>query len=182
MDMRAFGISEIHLIQRKAFSLIAGILVITVALTLSFTLGGYNILYVITSGSMSPTIDQNDLILVNRLASLETLQVGDIIVFNSPDGVSGVVTHRVVQFLQSESGPYVVTKGDANRYSIPQIDYPITSKDLIGTVALTIPSGGDIVSMLRPPTAHIIIIGLIVSLGGGTVVLQTKKAKEKTES
>ena len=128
---------------------------------------------------MSPAINENDLIVVNGFASLQSLQLGDIIVFNSPDGVSGIVTHRIVQFSQSDGEQFIVTKGDANNYSIPQVDYPITGKNLIGKVAFTIPSGGEFVSALRPPTAYIIIIGIVTTLGGGSIMLRGMKEKRQ---
>lgn len=132
-------------------------------------------LYVIVSGSMSPTINQNDLIVVNGLVPFQDLQAGDIIVFNSPDGVSGVITHRVLHLFQSQYGLYAVTKGDANEFAIPDVDYPITDKELIGKVALTIPAGGEIVKLIRPPTAYIIVVGIIGILSCIMVTLHSRK-------
>jgi signal peptidase I len=153
--------------------LIAGIVVITIALSLF--LNERNMLYVIVSGSMSPAINQNDMIVVNGLVPFQSLQEGDIIVFNSPDGISGVITHRVMHLSQSQHGLYAVTKGDANQFAIPDVDYPVTDKELIGKVALTIPAGGEIVKLIRPPTAYIMVVGIIGILSCAMVTLHGRK-------
>src|SRR5574341_830024 len=137
----------------EMLSLIVGVVLITIAL--SYIFSERNVLYIITSGSMSPTINIDDLVVVNGLASVSTLKTGDIIVFHSPDMTSGIITHRIVDVVQSQDGPYAVTKGDANRRSIPDVDYPITDKDLIGKVAFVVPGGGELVKSLRPPTGYI---------------------------
>lgn len=139
-------------------------------------------LYVIVSGSMSPAINQNDLIVVNGLVPFQDLRAGDIIVFNSPDGVSGVITHRVMHLSQSQYGLYAVTKGDANQFAIPDVDYPVTDKELIGKVALTIPAGGEIVKLIRPPTAHIIILGIVAGLSSAVIMSHGRKKALKTRS
>lgn len=157
-----------------------GILAITAALSL--ILSERHILYVITSGSMNPSINENDLVVVNGLVAFDSLRPGDIIVFNSPDGISGVVTHRIVHFSQSPDGLHAVTKGDANRFSIPQVDYPITEKELIGKVAFNIPAGGEIVKVLRPPTAYIVILSLVTALSCTTIMVRGGKGSMKPRS
>jgi len=161
----------------EMLSLIAGIVLITVAL--SYIFNERNVLYIITSGSMSPTIEIDDLILVNELVSLNSLAAGDIIVFQSPDMTSGVITHRIVDVVHSQDGPYAITKGDANRNPIPNVDYPITDKDLIGKVAFIIPEGGELVRSLRPPTAYIVILSIVTALSCSTIMIHGRKDSMK---
>ncbi|HEX9677142.1 signal peptidase I [Nitrososphaera sp.] len=154
-------------------SLIAGIVLVTLAL--SYIFSERNLLYIITSGSMSPTIKIDDLVVVDGLASVDTLMTGDIIVFQSPDMTSGVITHRIVEFVPSQDGHYVITKGDANLYSIPNVDYPITDKDLIGKVAFIIPGGGELVKSLRPPIGYIVILSIVTALSCSTILIHGRK-------
>jgi len=64
---------------------------------------------VVTSGSMEPTLEKSDIVLVQRIHL--TPDVGDIIVFEV-EGVQLLVIHRVVSV--SDSG--IRTKGDARTF------------------------------------------------------------------
>ncbi len=75
--------------------------------------GQYRTLTVL-SGSMRPTFDPGDVIVV-RPVPLEQLKVGDAITYNVPVDDQHVVTHRIVEITRDGSpNPVVVTKGDAN--------------------------------------------------------------------
>ncbi len=70
--------------------------------------------YIVTSGSMSPTIETGDVILTQDI-SADEIETGDIITFhdgNSDD--SGYVTHRVVDIVDEDSERYFELQGDAN--------------------------------------------------------------------
>jgi len=74
--------------------------------------------YVITSGSMTGTIDKGTLI-YSRLVPVKDLRVGDIITY-APPGYRTLVTHRIVQITPEAGGQLVFrTKGDANPVADP---------------------------------------------------------------
>ena len=68
------------------------------------TIGGYG-QAVVLSGSMSPAIEVNDLLIIKKC---DTYKKGDIITF--VDYTNDLVTHRIVAISEEE----VLTKGDAN--------------------------------------------------------------------
>ena len=76
-------------------------------------------LSVVQSGSMEPTFEVGDLIIVTQSDDYE---VGDIVVFQ--DGRS-LVVHRIVEI----DGEQIITQGDANNTS----DAPMTARDIKGT-------------------------------------------------
>ena len=70
--------------------------------------------YVVTSGSMSPTIEAGDVI-VTQDVSPDEIERGDVVTFH--DGGSadtGYVTHRVVDIVEEDGDRFVELKGDAN--------------------------------------------------------------------
>src|ERR671918_379101 len=78
----------------------------------------------------------------------------------STDGEHKVIVHRVAQILNADStnGERLIrTKGDANPYSIPYLDYPIKGEDYIGKVVYVIPKVGLITRAIAPPLNYIII-------------------------
>jgi signal peptidase len=67
---------------------------------------------VIASGSMSPALEVGDVIIVQGVSPVD-IQVGDIIVFDSPEGARTI--HRVAQMQTLSNGTIQFkTKGDAN--------------------------------------------------------------------
>jgi signal peptidase len=64
---------------------------------------------VVNSGSMAPTFNAGDLIVIVRSPEPEELQPGMIVTFQTKEG--DVVTHRIVRI---EPEGYIKTKGDAN--------------------------------------------------------------------
>jgi signal peptidase len=74
--------------------------------------------YVITGGSMEPTIHKGSVVF-DRVVPVSDLRVGDVITFRPPDGVSQV-THRIVNASRDDGGrPVFKTRGDANQYADP---------------------------------------------------------------
>jgi signal peptidase len=91
----------------------AGLVVLAL---LAVTLGPRFLPYqalIVRSGSMSPTIPTGSIVFYRKIAA-DKVKVGDVIVFTKPDQPNEKVTHRVVQIGRSATGPYYVTKGDAN--------------------------------------------------------------------
>ena len=81
--------------------------------------------FVVATGSMSGTIEVNDVVIVKLGNEAE---VGDIITYKTEDGA--FITHRVVK----EIGSQLITQGDVNNTE----DEPISKDDMVGTVEMVI--------------------------------------------
>lgn len=114
-----------------------------------------NLNSILIMASMSPSLRQNDGVIVNSHVPFNSLKVGDIIVFKTyypnPDtGQREIMVHRVAQIVSDpDNGQRIIrTKGDANPGSIPQLDYPIFQQNYIGKVLY----------VTIPPTAAVILV------------------------
>jgi signal peptidase len=154
-----------------------GVAAIWIGLQVVF--GTQNPFYVVSSGSMIPVLQVYDVLVVNGNEPFENIKVGDIIVFNRPNGHDRVIVHRVESILDDRPESKTIrTKGDANPISIPGTDYPITKEEYIGKVFYTVPQIGYVTRILAPPINYIIIAVII----GIMIVKQySGKAKEKKE-
>ncbi|MEM0212120.1 MAG: signal peptidase I [Candidatus Methanomethylicia archaeon] len=92
---------------------------------------------VVASGSMQPTLNIGDVIVIKG-ANPGELKVGDIIVFNPPKPYySGVPwVHRIISIQKINGELYIKTKGDANIYPDP---FTLTKNDIIGLVIFKLP-------------------------------------------
>lgn len=105
------------------------------SIVLISTLIGYRAL-VIVSGSMSPTLNVGDVVVVDTRVNSADVSVGDVIAFYlSRD----IVVHRVVRVLNTSSGLKYVTKGDANENPDP---FNVGSNALLGRYVFKIPFMG----------------------------------------
>jgi len=89
-------------------------------------------LYIVDSGSMSPTINIDSMIVVKEFAP-QQIKEGDIITYYGSNN-SVKVTHRVME-VQGQ-GQSFITKGDANETNDPM---PLEGQRVIGKVVFTIP-------------------------------------------
>ncbi len=155
---------------------IVAIAVIWIGLQVVF--GTANPFYVVSSGSMIPTLEIYDVIVVEGNTSFEDVKKGDIIVFYSPAkydlGEERVIVHRVESII-SEDPKTIQTRGDANPRSMKNVDYPITEKIYLGKVEYIIPQVGYITQVLQPPINYIIIAIII----GAMIVKQIYKKKKE---
>jgi len=153
---------------------IIGVIIIWVGLQVIF--GTSNPFYVVSSGSMIPKLQVFDVLVVQGHDPFETVEVGNIIVFNRPSGHDRVIVHRVVSIIDDD--PLTIrTKGDANPASIPGTDFPITEEEYIGKVKYVIPQVGYVTRILAPPINYIIIVIII----GIMVFKQFTKKKHQNE-
>lgn len=83
---------------------------------------------VLGSGSMLPTLDENANIVYESAGPNSSYFIGDIIVFNRPDG--GYIIHRIIN-ITSEG---YVTKGDNNLI----VDHYIVQRDDIDAIVVAI--------------------------------------------
>ena len=155
-----------------------GVLIIWMGLRVVF--GTENPFYVVSSGSMVPELQVFDVLVVQGIDPFESVEVGDVIVFNRPSGQDRVIVHRVAAIVTDD--PLTIrTKGDANPTSIPGTDFPITEEEYIGKVAYVIPQVGYVTRVLTPPINYI-IIAIIISAMIGKQLFKSKKEHATSES
>lgn len=115
--------------------------------------------YTIVSGpSMSPTLENGDLVVTMRQDSYE---IGDVVVYEVAPGEpsAGVqIIHRVVGG-SVENG--FELKGD-NRHGVDP--WRPTTADIVGEVRIAVPEGGDVLLFLRTPVGLAILAGLTTLL------------------
>ena len=139
--------------------IVIGVVLIWFAVKVVFNVD--NPFYVVSSGSMIPVLNVGDILIVKDGNTFNSLKVGDIIVFNRPQGGDRVIVHRIIEISDRFGEKVIVTKGDANDGIITGTDFPIREKDYIGTVAYTVPKIGLVLKYLNPPVNYIIIAGII---------------------
>jgi signal peptidase I len=165
--------SRVPSIIKDVVIVVIGVAIIWLGLRFVFDTG--NPFYVVSSGSMVPNLNVNDILVVRDGNSFQDLNVGDIIVFDRPDGADRVIVHRIAEIFDDSEGNHQIirTKGDANDGSIPGTDFPIREDDYIGKVAYVIPGAGVVTKILSPPVNYIIIAAIIALM----VVTQISKRK-----
>lgn len=106
---------------------------------------------VVVSGSMSGSIEIDDMVVIHRE---KTYSPGDVITFESG---SSLVTHRIVE--QTAEG--FITKGDANNAADLE---PVPPERVIGRVVQVIPGIGLWIYYLRTPLGMtgLVLIGLLL--------------------
>lgn len=125
------------------------------------TLFGYSTAIVV-SGSMSPTIEVDDMVIIHRE---DTYSCGDIITYK--DGMS-LVTHRIQEI--TDDG--YIPKGDANNTT----DETVLPDSVVGRVVLEIPKIGKLVSGIRTP------FGMCVILLIGVLLIEYPALSEKIKA
>ena len=155
------------------------VIIAVIWIGLQVIFGTSNPFYVVTSGSMIPTLEVYDVIVVEGNTSFQDINKGDIIVFFSPAkyelGEERVIVHRV-DSIMSEDPRIIQTKGDNNPRSMKNVDYPITKEIYLGKVEHVIPQVGYITQILQPPINYIIIAIII----GVMIAKQVYKKKKTT--
>ncbi|MBV9178020.1 MAG: signal peptidase I [Nitrososphaeraceae archaeon] len=168
-------LAELTILKHIAYIVIVLSIVIAIFIIgTKFVLGTTNPVYVVSSGSMIPTLNVGDLVIIQHSnnnsssssSSFNNLKVGDIIVFKSygvtRTGQHLTIVHRVAAIrMDIHSNRIIRTKGDANPISIPLVDYPIIEKNYIGKVVYVIPKLG-IIPLTSDRTLIYVIIGSII--------------------
>ncbi len=109
---------------------------------------------VVISGSMSPAIEVDDLVIIEATDSYD---VGDIIAYKTENSR---VTHRVIEVKPDG----YITQGDANNAPDQNL---IPNKNVIGEVVYIIPKVGKAISFLQSPLGMM----MVVLLAGGAILL-----------
>ena len=166
--------SGISAIAKDIIIVVVGVAIIWIGLRVAF--GTDNPFYVVSSGSMEPSLNVFDVLVVQGNEPFENIKKGDIIVFDRPSGHDRVIVHRVNEILNDE--PRILrTKGDANPASIPGTDFPITEQEYIGKVVYVVPQIGYVTRILTPPINYIIIAVIV----GIMIIKQFGKSRSKPE-
>jgi signal peptidase I len=92
------------------------------------------------SGSMEPSIPVGSLALDRAIPARE-VGIGDVITFSDPYVKGRLVTHRVIDILQTPRGLAYRTKGDANSARDP---WTIRLAGQVGRVSFSVPVAGYI--------------------------------------
>ena len=131
-------------------------------------------LMVVSSGSMIPTLNVGDIIVV-RGTDPSIVTVGTIIIFHSPYDYSTPIVHRVIAIDDQNGQEFFETKGDNN----PVADgWRVPSANLIGVYVMKIPYIGLLSLELRGPLGWILIV-LLVMLIIGMEYDESKKTQQK---
>ena len=120
-------------------------------------------LMVVSSGSMIPTLNVGDIILV-RGVDPSTITVGTIIIFHSPYDYQMPIVHRVFRIMNNGNGLFFETQGDNN----PGPDsWEVPTSNLMGVYVAKLPYVGLVSLELRGPlgaTLIILLVALIIAI------------------
>lgn len=111
--------------------------------------------YIVDSGSMSPTINTDSMIIIKELKADE-VKIKDVIIYYGHNKQSRV-THRVIGI--ENNGEFFITQGDANNSPDPM---PLDGQKLIGKVVFKIPMIGKLFRFLNTKIGIIALIVLSV--------------------
>jgi signal peptidase len=136
-------------------------------------------LLAVASGSMVPTLNVGDLIIVQGGFKVSDINAnyttGDVIVFHKPSNPDELIVHRAVD--KTDDG--IITKGDHN----PTIDshWIVTDNELVGKVVGSIPYLGHIPLFVHTTSGITIILILIVILILLEFALPLAKGRKESE-
>ena len=120
-------------------------------------------LMVVSSGSMIPTLNVGDIIVV-RGENPADVTVGTIIIFHNPYDYEMPIVHRVIAITTQNNAIFFQTKGDNN----PGPDgWQVPSQNLMGVYVAKIPYVGLVSLELRGPvgiTLIIVLVALIIAI------------------
>jgi signal peptidase len=155
--------------------LIIAIILISTSLAtwngLKIALNTENPILVVVSGSMVPTLNVGDLIIIKGEPS-EVLSVGTIIVFHSPADYDTLIVHRIVDKMKHDDDYAFKTKGDFNYY---EDNWIVPSKYIVGAYIGKIPYIGIAIMKLKEPAG----MGFIMFLIFVMIVLELFEDRKK---
>jgi signal peptidase len=149
-------------------------------------------LLAVASGSMRPTLNIGDLIIVQGFSNFNDINAvpapeGTIVVFHKPSDPDDLIVHRAISKVDNNGTWYFQTKGDNN----PTPDYwngdgtnsgRVSQDLLVGGVVGVAPWVGNVPLFIRTPSGLLLIIFLfLVILFIEYVPVLSKKAKTKDQ-
>ena len=135
---------------------------------------GYQPLTVL-SNSMNPTFETGDMLFVKRIDPKE-VKTDDVITFREPGGK--LITHRVIEVIDSSGEIGFMTKGDNNNVKDGEV---VKGKSLLGKEVFNIPNVGYIADFLRSPMGLILLIFLPLAGYLCLEIYERKKDSKKKE-
>ena len=116
----------------------------------------------VLSGSMQPTFNPGDVIIVTP-EPVTAVRPGQVISYQIPSGDHHVESHRVVRVLQRGTHPVIITKGDNNAEADPwraQLTSATAWRE-----RLVIPAVGRVIIWMRQPLVQrICVLGIPILL------------------
>lgn len=139
-------------------------------------------LLAVASGSMIPTLNVGDLIVVQGGLTANEINAeyesGDIIIFYRPGDADELIVHRAVERHADGETWYFKTKGDHN----PSTDHwKVYERDIVGKVVGLVPYIGNIPLFVHTQQGMIIIVILIIALVVLEFVVPFAQKKTKPE-
>jgi signal peptidase I len=150
-------------VSKVTVGLISGSVVAFAVAYAALTVVGYKPVAVY-SGSMQPKIPVGGLAL-DRAIPARDVRVGDVITFSDPYVKGRLVTHRVIDILQTPNGFAYRTKGDANPGRDP---WTVRLTGQVGRVSFTVPVAGYVLFYAHTREVRAVLIclaGLVVVFG-----------------
>ena len=111
--------------------------------------GGYKS-FLVLSGSMEPTINTGDIVIVHNDSNY---YIKDVITFIEKDG--RIVTHRIVKAQEAQGSRSFETKGDANRSGD---EAAVDIKNVLGRVIFVVPKLGFLVGFAKTLPGFLLFI------------------------
>jgi signal peptidase len=135
----------------------------------------------VASGSMLPTLNIGDLIIVEGVSNASDVvadyDIGDIIVFYRPDYPNRLIVHRAVIKNDTGDRSYFKTKGDNNLGDYDPWDIPFDQ--IVGKVVYKVDHAGNIPLFVRTKEGIVLIIFLVIVLVILEFLVPSKEQKAK---
>lgn len=131
----------------------------------------------VLTGSMSPAIPQESLIIVRRVPYGQ-LKVGDVVTYINPQNTKQTITHRIVELKTKQGLPALVTKGDANE----QNDAEILGGNVVGKVTWHYPKIGGFLNRTKGWPIIILLVFIPAAFIVYDEIRILRRSLKKTES
>lgn len=131
----------------------------------------YLLTYIVSSGSMEPTIQTGSIAFVKPVEQKE-IKKGDVITFLSPKDQKLTILHRVYKIKNTKNVLSFETKGDNNN---AEDNWEVPAVNLQGRYLFSIPLLGHIAALMKKPLGFILMIGVPALF---LIILQIKTIRE----
>jgi len=164
----------VRILERATAALMALVTAATM-LALCLAIGGYRPL-IVRSGSMRPTLQVGDVILVEDVRA-EQLQPGDVVTVGDPKHRAGTLTHRVVSVVRGGEELVLTTRGDANTGNEA---IEIAPETIVGRMVAHVPRLGKLVAWTAEPTVR--VVAAVVGATTVTTLLARMRPRRRQHS
>jgi signal peptidase len=127
--------------------------------------------YIVSSGSMEPTIQTGSIAFVKPVEKKE-IKKGDIITFLSPKDQKLTILHRVFKIKNTKNVLSFETKGDNNN---AEDNWEVPAVNLQGRYLFSVPLLGHIAALMKKPLGFILMIGVPALF---LIILQIKTIRD----